>query len=265
MVTMNDRSTSSKATSRSVDGRIAAIAPAHSRPTRSGHRRPRRLRAARFHPDAYPSVSNAVSRLRRRPAADGLAPPRVWPMEAAHTPHSLRAAARLAATELLASGTTSVLTMETVHDTDAVFEAVAESGLRATIGKCMMDFDARGAKRLQEGRRRRSTRASRSANGGTAPPTAGCVPRSRRVSPSRARASCSKRWRACQRPSMRARSHARLGIARRACDRADHLRRACQHRVPGDGCTSRHPVCAPRTASWWTTASRNCSPGTTSR
>ena len=47
---------------------------------------------------------------------------RVWPMEAAHTPASLRAAARLATTELLCSGTTAVLTMETVHDTDAVFE-----------------------------------------------------------------------------------------------------------------------------------------------
>src|SRR5215467_4468278 len=64
---------------------------------------------------------------------------RVWLMEAAHTPSSLRAAARLAIAELLASGTTSVLTMETVHDTDVVFEAAAESGIRATIGKCMMD------------------------------------------------------------------------------------------------------------------------------
>jgi 5-methylthioadenosine/S-adenosylhomocysteine deaminase len=82
---------------------------------------------------------------------------RVWPMEAAHTPASLRAAARLGITELLASGTTTVLTMETVHDTDVVFEAAAESGIRATIGKCMMDLDA-GAdvpKRLQE-----TTRAS---------------------------------------------------------------------------------------------------------
>jgi len=67
---------------------------------------------------------------------------RVWPMEAAHTPASLRAAARLATTELLLSGTTSILTMETVHDTDVVFEAVAESGIRATIGKCMMDAAA---------------------------------------------------------------------------------------------------------------------------
>jgi cytosine/adenosine deaminase-related metal-dependent hydrolase len=79
----------------------------------------------------------------------------VWPMEAAHTPASLRAAARLGITELLASGTTTVLTMETVHDTDVVFEAAAETGIRATIGKCMMDLDAGEAgsgvpKRLHE-------------------------------------------------------------------------------------------------------------------
>src|SRR3984885_15384014 len=75
---------------------------------------------------------------------------RVWPMEAAHTPESLRAATRLATTELLCSGTTAVLTMETVHDTDVVFEAVAESGLRATIGKCMMDRAAGAPARLHE-------------------------------------------------------------------------------------------------------------------
>jgi 5-methylthioadenosine/S-adenosylhomocysteine deaminase len=80
---------------------------------------------------------------------------RVWPMEAAHSPESLRAATRLATTELLASGTTAVLTMETVHDTDVVFEAVAESGLRATIGKCMMDGSAQVPARLRE-----DTRAS---------------------------------------------------------------------------------------------------------
>jgi cytosine/adenosine deaminase-related metal-dependent hydrolase len=64
---------------------------------------------------------------------------RIWPMEAAHTPASLRAAARLACLELLRSGTTSILTMETVHDTDAVIEATAETGIRATLGKCLMD------------------------------------------------------------------------------------------------------------------------------
>jgi 5-methylthioadenosine/S-adenosylhomocysteine deaminase len=76
---------------------------------------------------------------------------RIWPMEAAHTPASLAAAARLAACELLLGGTTTVLTMETVHDTDAVFEALEPTGLRAVIGKCMMDAaDAAVPDRLLE-------------------------------------------------------------------------------------------------------------------
>ena len=75
---------------------------------------------------------------------------RVWPMEAAHTPATLRASVRLAAAELLLSGTTSVLTMETVHDTDVVFEALAEIGLRASIGKCMMDASPDAPERLRE-------------------------------------------------------------------------------------------------------------------
>jgi len=75
---------------------------------------------------------------------------RVWPMEAAHTPQTLRASARLAASELLLSGTTTALTMETVHDTDVVFEALDEMGLRAVVGKCMMDSDEEVPARLQE-------------------------------------------------------------------------------------------------------------------
>ncbi len=75
---------------------------------------------------------------------------RVWPLEAAHTPATLRAAVRLAASELLLSGTTTVLTMETVHDTDVVFETLAEIGLRATVGKCMMDASGDAPARLQE-------------------------------------------------------------------------------------------------------------------
>ncbi len=75
---------------------------------------------------------------------------RVWPMEAAHTPDTLRAAAALAAAELLRSGTTTALTMETVHDTDVVFETLAAMGLRATVGKCMMDADDQVPARLRE-------------------------------------------------------------------------------------------------------------------
>ena len=63
---------------------------------------------------------------------------------------TLRAATRLAASELLLSGTTTVLTMETVHDTDVVFETLADLGLRATVGKCMMDADSEAPARLRE-------------------------------------------------------------------------------------------------------------------
>ncbi len=75
---------------------------------------------------------------------------RVWPLEAAHTPESLRASARLAACDLLLSGTTTALTMETVHDTDVVFEALEAIGLRAVVGKCMMDLDRDVPARLRE-------------------------------------------------------------------------------------------------------------------
>jgi 5-methylthioadenosine/S-adenosylhomocysteine deaminase len=40
--------------------------------------------------------------------------------------------------------------METVHDTDVVFEALASIGLRATVGKCMMDADDHVPPRLLE-------------------------------------------------------------------------------------------------------------------
>jgi len=79
-----------------------------------------------------------------RGAADDLAlidwlKKRIWPMEAAHTPESLYASARLGIAELIRGGTTSALTMETVNHTEAVFKAVEETGFRATVGKCMMD------------------------------------------------------------------------------------------------------------------------------
>lgn len=75
---------------------------------------------------------------------------RVWPLEAAHTADTLRASARLAVCELLSSGTTTALTMETVHETDVVFDAVDRMGMRAVIGKCMMDSDYDVPPRLQE-------------------------------------------------------------------------------------------------------------------
>ena len=64
---------------------------------------------------------------------------RIWPMEAAHSLSSIRASARLGIAELIKGGTTCALTMETVNHTEAVFQAVEETGYRATVGKCMMD------------------------------------------------------------------------------------------------------------------------------
>src|ERR1041385_8712896 len=75
---------------------------------------------------------------------------RVWPMEAAHTPESLYASARLGVAELIKGGTTCALTMETVNHTDSVFRAVEESGFRATVGKCMMDQGDEVPTALQE-------------------------------------------------------------------------------------------------------------------
>ncbi len=64
---------------------------------------------------------------------------RVWPLEAAHDPASLRASARLGIAELLLSGTTAILDMGTVHHTDELFLAAEEAGLRYTGGQALMD------------------------------------------------------------------------------------------------------------------------------
>lgn len=64
---------------------------------------------------------------------------RIWVFEAAHTAKTLRTSALLGIHELLASGTTTLLDMGTVRHTESIFEAVRESGIRASVGKCLMD------------------------------------------------------------------------------------------------------------------------------
>ncbi len=64
---------------------------------------------------------------------------RIWPMEAAHTPESLRASADLTWAELIRSGATAALDMGTVRHTDALFESARDAGFRLTSGKAMMD------------------------------------------------------------------------------------------------------------------------------
>ena len=67
---------------------------------------------------------------------------RIWPLEAAHDPRSLRASADLGLLEMSLAGTTTMLDMGTVHHHDAVFEAAEASGLCVFSGKAMMDVGA---------------------------------------------------------------------------------------------------------------------------
>lgn len=63
----------------------------------------------------------------------------IWPYEARLDQAAASASAELACAELLLGGTTAILDMGTVHHTDAIFAAAERSGIRATIGKAMMD------------------------------------------------------------------------------------------------------------------------------
>ncbi|OKP97825.1 5'-deoxyadenosine deaminase [Paenibacillus sp. P46E] len=64
---------------------------------------------------------------------------RIWPLEAAHDEESLYYSAMLGIGELISSGTTTIVDMETVNHTDFAFQAIAKSGIRALSGKVMMD------------------------------------------------------------------------------------------------------------------------------
>jgi cytosine/adenosine deaminase-related metal-dependent hydrolase len=75
---------------------------------------------------------------------------RIWPMEAAHTEETLHASALLGIHELLSSGTTCILDMGTVRHTEAIFQAVKESGIRASVGKCLMDHPKTTPEGLRE-------------------------------------------------------------------------------------------------------------------
>jgi 5-methylthioadenosine/S-adenosylhomocysteine deaminase len=63
----------------------------------------------------------------------------VWPMEQVHDQESMSASCRLGIAELLLGGTTTALSMETVHHTDESFVAAEQLGIRAFIGKALMD------------------------------------------------------------------------------------------------------------------------------
>lgn len=65
---------------------------------------------------------------------------RIWPLEGAHDAESIYFSALLGIGELFKSGTTAIVDMATVHHTEANFQAIYDSGIRAMSGKCMMDI-----------------------------------------------------------------------------------------------------------------------------
>jgi len=66
---------------------------------------------------------------------------RIFPLEAAHTASSMRASALLGLTELIASGSTTIMDMGSVYYEEEIVRAIDESGMRALVGKAMMDIN----------------------------------------------------------------------------------------------------------------------------
>lgn len=66
---------------------------------------------------------------------------RIMPYEAAHNAKSMYASALIGIAELLRSGTTTIMDMGSMNHEEEVIRAVTESGLRAFVGKAMMDVN----------------------------------------------------------------------------------------------------------------------------
>jgi 5-methylthioadenosine/S-adenosylhomocysteine deaminase len=66
---------------------------------------------------------------------------KIFPFEAAHNAQSMYASAMAGIAELLRSGTTTILDMGSVHHEEEIVRAIEETGLRAFVGKAMMDVN----------------------------------------------------------------------------------------------------------------------------
>ncbi len=64
---------------------------------------------------------------------------RIWPLEMSHDENSITISAQLGIAELFKGGTTTILDMGTIHFTDYIFQTAQTSGIRAIIGKALMD------------------------------------------------------------------------------------------------------------------------------
>lgn len=67
---------------------------------------------------------------------------KIFPFEAAHNAWSMRASAMVGIAELVRSGTTTILDMGSIDHEEEVVRALDETGLRAFVGKAMMDVNA---------------------------------------------------------------------------------------------------------------------------
>jgi cytosine/adenosine deaminase-related metal-dependent hydrolase len=67
---------------------------------------------------------------------------RIMPYEHAHTAKSMYTSVMIGIAELLRSGTTTIMDMGSMNHEEEVIRAVTESGLRAFVGKAMMDVNA---------------------------------------------------------------------------------------------------------------------------
>ncbi len=75
---------------------------------------------------------------------------RIWPLEAAHDEESAYWSGMLGAAECLLGGTTTVQDIGIGPEADGLLTAIAESGLRAVAGKCLMDTGEQLPARLAE-------------------------------------------------------------------------------------------------------------------
>ncbi len=66
---------------------------------------------------------------------------RIFPFEAAHTASSMKASALLGLAELLRSGTTTIMDMGSLHHEEQIVGAIEQAGIRAFVGKAMMDIN----------------------------------------------------------------------------------------------------------------------------
>ena len=66
---------------------------------------------------------------------------KIFPFEAAHDEHSIYSSTMVGIAELLRSGTTTILDMGSIHHEEQIIRAIGETGLRAHVGKAMMDMN----------------------------------------------------------------------------------------------------------------------------